>query len=200
MRTRLAHSWVASHCAYEKAIAPVSISYASMAILVPQKDCRKGKGTMSSLAASQARATRDASPRDPIGSGQMRTPEGFDALAISRLRRADIEIEQHRRLREEIRSLSARQQADRAASSSALRFLIGRNSRGKWVARDEQGRRGGLFNAFAEAVRFALREVGRAQGTIVLVSHVVELFGPASVRANAPATATARQFASAEKR
>ena len=192
-----------SHCAYEKAIAPVSISYASMVILVPQrKTLEREKGAMISLAASQARATRDASPRDPIGSGETTTPEAFDALAISRLLRADIDIGQHRRLREEIHRLSAGQQtqADRAASTSALRFLIGRNSRGKWVARDEQGRRGGLFNAFAEAVRFALRETGKAQGNIVLVPHVVELFGSPSVRANAPATDAARQFASAGKR
>ena len=55
-------------------------------------------------------------------------------------------------------------------------FLVGRNSRGQWVARDQNSRTGGLFNSRAEALRFAFRERGEAPGAVVLVPDVLELF------------------------
>jgi hypothetical protein len=55
-------------------------------------------------------------------------------------------------------------------------FLVGRNSRGQWVVRDQHGRSGGLFNSRAEALRFAFRERGEAPGAVVLVPDVLELF------------------------
>ena len=39
-------------------------------------------------------------------------------------------------------------------------FMIGRNSRGNWVVRDQAGLRGGLFIDRTEALRFALFENG----------------------------------------
>ena len=55
-------------------------------------------------------------------------------------------------------------------------FLVGRNSRGQWVVRDQHARSGGLFNSRAEALRFAFRERGEAPGAVVLVPDVLERF------------------------
>ena len=42
-----------------------------------------------------------------------------------------------------------------ANGSAASLFLLGRNSRGQWVAQDQSGRRGGLFVSQAAALKFA---------------------------------------------
>jgi hypothetical protein len=54
-------------------------------------------------------------------------------------------------------------------------FLIGRNSCGNWVVRDESGRRGGLFVGPSEAVKFAMRENGHHPEGLIMVSGVLEL-------------------------
>jgi hypothetical protein len=65
-------------------------------------------------------------------------------------------------------------------------FLVGRNSRGQWVARTQDAGSGGLFNSRAEALRFAFRERGEAAGAVVLVPDVLELFdAPASASGGA---------------
>ena len=60
-------------------------------------------------------------------------------------------------------------------SSSADLFLIGRNSRGNWVVKDQSGLRGGLFVDRAEALRFALFENGRRPQAAIMVPGVLEL-------------------------
>jgi hypothetical protein len=55
------------------------------------------------------------------------------------------------------------------------RFLIGMDSRGRWVAQDQRGLCGGLFVNRAEAVRFAMRETGRRPQAVILVSGILEL-------------------------
>ena len=47
-----------------------------------------------------------------------------------------------------------------ATGSSASIFLVGRNSRGQWIARDQNGLRGGLFVSCSEAFKFARFENG----------------------------------------
>jgi hypothetical protein len=55
------------------------------------------------------------------------------------------------------------------------RFLIGTDSRGRWVAQDQRGLCGGLFVNRAEAIRFAMRETGRRPQAVVVVSGILEL-------------------------
>jgi hypothetical protein len=53
--------------------------------------------------------------------------------------------------------------------------MIGRDSRGHWVAQDQSGKRGGLFVDRAEALKFARAENGNRQSAVVMVSGVLEL-------------------------
>jgi hypothetical protein len=54
-------------------------------------------------------------------------------------------------------------------------FMIGRNSRGNWVVRDQAGLRGGLFVDRTEALRFALFENGRRLQAVLMVPGMLEL-------------------------
>jgi hypothetical protein len=60
------------------------------------------------------------------------------------------------------------------STASAIVF-IGRNSRGKWVAQEQNGLFGGLFVSRKEAVKYALFENGRHPGAIVELSREIEL-------------------------
>jgi len=54
-------------------------------------------------------------------------------------------------------------------------FMIGRNSRGNWVVRDQAGLRGGLFIDRTEALRFALFENGHRPQAVLMVPEILEL-------------------------
>jgi hypothetical protein len=54
-------------------------------------------------------------------------------------------------------------------------MLIGKNSRGQWVARSQDGLSGGLFVNRTEALRYALFENGRRPEAVVIVSGGLEL-------------------------
>ena len=45
-------------------------------------------------------------------------------------------------------------------NSEAPLFVIGKDSRGRWIAQDRNGLRGGLFVSRADALKFALFENG----------------------------------------
>jgi hypothetical protein len=65
-----------------------------------------------------------------------------------------------------------------AASSSWLlppTFLIGRDSRGNWVAQERSGACGGLFASRAAALKFAKFESGNQPHAVVWVNGVLEL-------------------------
>ena len=62
-----------------------------------------------------------------------------------------------------------------ATGSSASIFLVGRNSRGQWIARDQNGLRGGLFVSRSEAFKFARFENGNRPELVVAVPGVLEL-------------------------
>ena len=62
----------------------------------------------------------------------------------------------------------------RPCSPSRL-FRIGRNSRGNWVAQDQDGLCGGLFVDRAEAVKFAMFENGHRPQAVVMVPGILEL-------------------------
>ena len=59
-------------------------------------------------------------------------------------------------------------------SPSTIVF-IGRNSRGQWVAQEQNGLFGGLFVNRAQAVKYALFENGHHPETVVELSRGIEL-------------------------
>jgi hypothetical protein len=54
-------------------------------------------------------------------------------------------------------------------------FMIGQDSRGNWVAQEQNGVCGGLFVDRAGALKFAKSENGNHPHTVVWVSGVLEL-------------------------
>ncbi len=60
------------------------------------------------------------------------------------------------------------------SSSSAIVF-IGKNSRGNWVAQEQNGLYGGLFVNRGQAIKYALFENGHHPETIVELSREIEL-------------------------
>jgi hypothetical protein len=64
--------------------------------------------------------------------------------------------------------------APSCSSSSAIVF-IGRDSRGHWVAQEQNGLYGGLFVNRAQAFKYALFENGHHRETIVELSRRIEL-------------------------
>ncbi|WP_439406489.1 hypothetical protein ACNJX9_34395 [Bradyrhizobium sp. DASA03076] len=62
-----------------------------------------------------------------------------------------------------------------SCSNIASTILLGRNRRGNWVAREQNGLFGGLFVNRAQALRYGLFENGRHPETIIEVSHNIEL-------------------------
>lgn len=66
-------------------------------------------------------------------------------------------------------------------SPAAAIVFVGRNRRGKWVAREQNGVFGGLFVNRAQAFKYALFENGHHAETIIEVSHELELDIPAKL-------------------
>ena len=62
-----------------------------------------------------------------------------------------------------------------SCSSASNVVFIGKNSRGDWVAQEQNGLYGGLFVNRAQAVKYALFENGRHPETIVELSREIEL-------------------------
>ena len=62
-----------------------------------------------------------------------------------------------------------------SCSSASTIVFIGRNSRGNWVAQEQNGLYGGLFVNRAQAVKYALFENGHHPETIVELSREIEL-------------------------
>jgi hypothetical protein len=78
-----------------------------------------------------------------------------------------------------------------SCSSASNIVFIGRNSRGQWVAQQQNGLYGGLFVNRAQAVKYALFENGRHPETIVELSREIELDmnnGSSAVPSQATAT------------
>jgi hypothetical protein len=62
-----------------------------------------------------------------------------------------------------------------SCSSASSIVFIGRNSRGNWVAQEQNGLYGGLFVNRAQAVKYALFENHHHPETIVELSREIEL-------------------------
>lgn len=60
-------------------------------------------------------------------------------------------------------------------SSSSPIVLIGKNSRGQWVAQHRDGLYGGLFTHRDDAFRYALFENGHRPEAIITIGCVLEL-------------------------
>jgi hypothetical protein len=73
------------------------------------------------------------------------------------------------------------------------RFLIGRDSRGYWVAQDERGLRGGLFANRTEALHFAMLQNGNRPQAVIMVPGVLELQVSATTGAQEQDAAAARR-------
>lgn len=61
------------------------------------------------------------------------------------------------------------------SSAACTTVFIGRNSRGNWVAREQNGLFGGLFVNRAQAVKYALFENGHHPETVVELARTIEL-------------------------
>ncbi len=80
--------------------------------------------------------------------------------------------------------------------SASTITLIGKNSRGNWVAQEQNGLYGGLFVNRAQAFKYALFENGHHPETIIELPREIELDLKGSPRAGAfPAASTTRQVA-----
>lgn len=65
-------------------------------------------------------------------------------------------------------------------------YLVGQDSRGRWVVQDQRGLCGGLFVDRGNAIRFAMEETGKQPNAIRLVAGVLELDMRDPVAASAP--------------
>jgi hypothetical protein len=64
---------------------------------------------------------------------------------------------------------------DEPPSCGSSLVIIGRNSRGNWVAQENHGLFGGLFVSRAQALKYALFENGHHPETILVTTNIVEL-------------------------
>lgn len=78
-------------------------------------------------------------------------------------------------LRCEYRQEHGRGKVGESPSRGPSFVIIGRNSRGYWVAQENTGLFGGLFVSRAQAFKYARSEKGHHHGAIVLTTNVVEL-------------------------
>jgi len=76
-----------------------------------------------------------------------------------------------------------------SCSSASTITFIGRNSRGNWVAQEQNGLYGGLFVNRAQAFKFALFENGHHPETIIELPREIELDLNGSPRADASRSA-----------
>jgi hypothetical protein len=62
-----------------------------------------------------------------------------------------------------------------SCSAPSTIVFIGRNSRGHWIAQEQNGLYGGLFVSRAQAIKYALFENGQHPETIVELPREIEL-------------------------
>jgi len=64
---------------------------------------------------------------------------------------------------------------DAKPPSSPLRFIIGRDREGRWIAREAHGLGGGIFISRQAALDYAEFETGRRPGAVRLTGRPLEL-------------------------
>jgi hypothetical protein len=84
-----------------------------------------------------------------------------------------------------------------SCSSASTIVSIGKNSRGNWVAQEQNGLYGGLFVNRAQAIKYALFENGHCPETVVELSREIELDmgGKRPSPNHIPASASTRRVA-----
>ena len=82
-----------------------------------------------------------------------------------------------------------------SCSAASTIVFIGQNSRGNWVAQEQNGLYGGLFVNRAQAVKYALFENGHHPETIVELSREIELDMGGKVSSADRTTASSRRAA-----
>src|ERR1700688_628387 len=103
--------------------------------------------------------TDDSQPNIRNGTSQRRKVAGFGSTRHSFIRRnPNVKIVE-----------------PPSCSSASTIVFIGKNSRGNWVAQEQNGLYGGLFVNRAQAVKYALFENGHHPETIVELSREIEL-------------------------
>jgi hypothetical protein len=69
-------------------------------------------------------------------------------------------------------------------------FLVGKDSQGHWVVKDQKGLRGGLFVDRAQALKYAMHEIADRMQAVIMVPGILELDmsgpSPALARSNRP--------------
>ena len=75
-----------------------------------------------------------------------------------------------------------------SCSSASAIVLIGRNSRGNWVVKDQKGLCGGLFVDRTEALKFAMFENGNRPQAVIMVPGILELDIGRTPRGSDPST------------
>ena len=68
-----------------------------------------------------------------------------------------------------------RKETESEPPSCSSIFMIGQDSHGNWVVRDQSGLRGGLFVGRAEALRYVRDEAGGHPRAIVMIRGPMEL-------------------------
>ena len=76
-----------------------------------------------------------------------------------------------------------------SCSSPSTIVFIGKNRRGYWIAREQNGLFGGLFINRAQAVKYALFENGHHPETIVELSREIDLDMGCKIPASDPTLA-----------
>lgn len=70
-----------------------------------------------------------------------------------------------------------KQEPPSTSNLSHTLLLVGQNSSGQWIVRNQCGSRGGLFvdRAHAHAIKFAMFESGRRPQAVIMVPGVLDL-------------------------
>jgi hypothetical protein len=97
-------------------------------------------------------------------------------------------------MRTQSETRNATSEAEPPSNGSDSLFLIGKDSRGRWVVQDRNGLRGGLFVSRADALKFALFENGNRPEAVITVPGVLELDMSGSAFAPVRAAAEAEAY------
>ncbi len=85
-------------------------------------------------------------------------------------------------------------QSNEPPSRSHKCLLAGRDCKGHWVVKDQKGLCGGIFVDRAQALKYAMYEVGRRMQSVIMVPGILELDTPAMpASASAPAAYAPRR-------
>jgi hypothetical protein len=62
-----------------------------------------------------------------------------------------------------------------SSNSTKAHILIGKDSHGHWVVKDEKGLHGGIFVDRVQALKFAMHDLGQRLQAVIMVPGILEL-------------------------